>query len=248
MSLEAVRTLAVSWPKSQTRNQIDFNKVLLLSHYMPSDPDYPVIDVLPDYDPDLAMGVRIRAKNVTSVIHSLVDVDCKKLGVIYIIYISLEAAAEEEVFLQLSAEDYGHFLEFLPRMLLPNTRVTVLNPESGRNLFKTSVVSVPGAMAMLEQDREPETLPEALLPTYVRTLMCSPVSKEQLREKMTPGALLSLLHTLGLTDDEVVKTVGTFIQLNKCRNLPHCPHFSRLRCEGCHVVHYCDTKCQVGLL
>ena len=87
-----MRTLAVSWPKSQTRNQIDFNKVLLLSHYMSSEPDcYPVIDVLPDYDPDLAMGVRIRAKNVTSVIHSLVDVDCKKLG---IIYISLKDAAE----------------------------------------------------------------------------------------------------------------------------------------------------------
>ena len=147
MSLEAVRALAVSWPKSQTRKRVDFNKVLLLSHHVPSEPDYPVIDVLPDYDPDLAMGVRIRAKNVLSVIHSLVDADCEKQG---IIYISLKAAAEEEVFLQLSAEDYGNFLEFLPRMLLPNTRVTVLNPESGRNLFKTSVVSVPGAMAMLE--------------------------------------------------------------------------------------------------
>ena len=244
MSLEAMRTLAVSWPKSQTRNQIDSNKVLLLSHYMSSEPDYPVIDVLPDYDPDLAMGVRIRAKNVTSVIHSLVDVKCKKLG---IIYISLEAAAEEEVFLQLSTEDYGHFLHFLPRMLLPHTRVTVLNPESGRNMLKTLV---PGAMAMLELDRVPETLPESflLLPTYVRFLMCSPVSMEQLREKMTPGALLSLLYSSGLSDAEVVRTVGSFIQNNKCRNLPHCPYFSRLRCEGCHVVHYCDTKCQVGLL
>ena len=241
MSLEAVRTLAVSWPKSQTRNQIDFNKVLLLSHYMSSEPDYPVIDVLPDYDPDLAMGVRIRAKNVTSVTHSLVDVKCKKLG---IIYISLKDAAEEEVFLQLSAEDYGNFLQFLPRMLLPHTRVTVLNPESGRNMLKTLV---PGAMAMLEQDRFSETLPESLLPIYVRFLMCSPVSMEQLREKMTPGALLSLLYSSGLSDAAVVRTVGTFIQRNKC-HLPHCPHFSRLRCEGCHVVHYCDTKCQVGLL
>ena len=152
------------------------------------------------------------------------------------------------MFLQLSAEDYGNFLEFLPRMLLPNTRVTVLNPESGRNLFKTSVVSVPGAMAMLEQDREPETLPESLLPIYVRFLMCSPLSKEQLlREKMTPGTMLGLLYSSGLSDAEVVRTVGTFIQRNKC-HLPHCPHFSRLRCEGCHVVHYCDTKCQVGLL
>ena len=134
-------------------------------------------------------------------------------------------------------------------MLLPNTRVTVLNPESGRNLLKTSVVSVPGAMAMLELDRVPETLPESflLLPTYVRFLMCSPVSMEQLREKMTPGALLSLLYSSGLSDAEVVRTVGSFIQLNKC-HLPRCPHFSRLRCEGCHVVHYCDTKCQVGLL
>ena len=238
-----MRTLAVSWPKSQTRNRIDFNKVLLLSHHMPSEPEYPVIEMLPDYDPDLAMGVRIRAKNIISVIHSLVDVECKKLAVIYI---SLKAASEEEVFLHLSVESYGNFLQFLPKMLLPNTRVTVLNSDSGRNLFHSAVVSVRGVM--LEMDRVPDNGQESFLSTYVRFLMCSPLTKEQLREKMTPGALLSFLYTLGMTDAEVVRTVGSYIQINKCRNNPHCPHFSRLRCEGCHVVHYCDTKCQVGLL
>ena len=239
MSLEAVRTLAVSWPKS--RNQIDFNKVLLLSHYMSSEPDYPVIDVLPDYDPDLAMGVRIRAKNVISVVHCLADVEGKKLGVVNI---NLKAAAEEEVFLYLSDESYGKFLQFLPKMLLPDTRVTVLNPDNVHNLYNMLKML---ELLELKRPKRPGTLHESLLSSYVRFLMCSPVSKEQLREKMTPGALLSLLYTLGLTDVDVVSIVGYFIQLNKCRNLP-CPDFSRLRCEGCHVVHYCDTKCQVSLL
>ena len=244
LSLQAVRALKVGVFVPETQHFTHyFNKVLLLSHHMPSEPDYPVIDVLPDYDPDLAMGVRIRAKNVINVFHCLADVEGKKLGVVNI---SLKDAAEEEVFLYLSDESYGKFLQFLPKMLLPDTLVTVCDKlcpslsEHCRNILKflESKSGLSGS----------GTLHESLLTSYVRFLMSSPMNKEQLREKMRPGALLSLLYTLGLTDVEVVRTVvGSFIQLNKC-HLPHCPHFSRLRCEGCHVVHYCDTKCQVGLL
>ena len=151
----------------------------------------------------------------------------------------------------MSDESYHNFVSFLPGMLLSDTQVTDLDSESGLNLFYNAGVPFQALIRELKKVKEGRmTKPEfdaTFLPSYVRLIISSPMNKKELKEKMNPGSLLSFLSSLGWSDVQVVMALITFIERNKCQ-APHCPHFSRLRCEGCHVVHYCDTKCQVGLL
>ena len=91
--------------------------------------------------------------------------------------------------------------------------------------------------------RELEKAGSTYLPAYVKLMSSSPITKKELREKMTPGNLLSFLSSLAVTDEQVVATLMYFIVWHKC-GAPQCPHFSMLRCQGCHWAHYCDSNCQ----
>ena len=243
MCFVAVLPLAVRQNPGTTRSQSHYNKVLLLSQYRKDEPNYPVIHILPDYDPDLVMGVRMKSKDVVSIVHSSLSVNFLPETNVGIVYADIKADTEDSIFILLEAKEYENFVRFLPEMFPPEIRVTALDAETGFNLLKTAGMPSSVIMKHLE-DRQTGT---SFLPSYVRFLTSTPTTKKEFREKMSrPDNLLSFLASLGWTEEHVISGLACFVCGNKC-SYRKCPAFSRLRCEGCHVVHYCNTHCQAGL-
>jgi len=245
MSLEVVLPIVVTRnPRAERDIQSSsLNKVLLLSEYQEDEQNYPVINILPDYDPDLALGIRIQAKNLNCILHSSVKLQDKNFGIVYV-NVKATNTKEDDFYFLFSSEQYEHFSQIAPKLLLPKARVTVLDSENGSRMLETSGISVPEECLDNSMLRFSSLEP---LQSYVRFLTTSPtslVSKADFREQMSrQESLLSLLASLGWTDKHVMSTLVIFISSQKCAN-PSCPKFCRLSCGGCRMVHYCGLSCQ----
>ena len=247
MTFEVVRTIAASrYPGQRRRNNVDSpvvpnrNKMLLLSEYRQNEPNYPVLHVVPEYDPDMPLyDLKLQAKNCAGILHSShVLENGLEIGLVYVV---IKAGTEENIFIILSMEEYRHFLQFLPQMLPPEVGCWFKKLKRGLGCKLLNMSGIPSSDLKLEN----QSFLRSLYRSYVKFLTSCFTSKEQFKEKMSSqDDLLSFLASLGWTDQQLLHALSLFIFRNKCRNR-QCPAFSRLMCEGCHVVHYCNVDCQV---
>ena len=241
MSLEVVLTRGLI-----RRGRHKHSQVLLLSQYQKDDIDYPIITILPDYHPDLALGTRIKAQNLTKIQHSIFPVpgaEDQSYGAVLV-----KAAAEdgmkdlkkeEDFIFLLTMEEYEKFIQFAPKMFV---FFKMLTPEDPNNdCWKRSKHS--NILSETPPSSDEAALSDFLSP-YVKFLRRKNSSIEMLSFSLSPEETLGYVASLGWTEELVFKSLLSFLAKKKCKNLGFCPRFSHLKCEGCRLYHYCGVACQ----
>ena len=150
------------------------NKMLLLSEYRQNEPNYPVLHVVPEYDPDMPLyDIKLQAKNCAGIRHSShVLENGLEIGLVYVV---IKTGTEENIFIILSMEEYKHFLQFLPQMLPPEVGCWFKKLKRGLGCKLLNMSGIPSSDLKLEN----QSFLRSLYQSYVKFLTSCFTSKEQ---------------------------------------------------------------------
>ena len=240
MSLEVVLT------RGLTRGVMRYkhSQVLLLSQYQKDDVNYPIITILPDYHPDLALGTRIKARNLIHIKHGILPapgVEEENYGAVLVkaaIEDGTKDPQQEDLVFLLNVGEYDKFIQFAPKLFSNKVKLTPEDPGSDcwERSRHSNILSEP-----------PPTSDEAahsdFLSPYMKFLGRKNCSLELMSYSLTPEETLGFVASLGWTEELVFQSLLNFLLKKKCKNL-FCPRFTDLKCEGCRLYHYCGQACQ----
>ena len=199
--------------------------------------------ILPEYHPDLALGTRIKARNLTKIQHSVLTVpgvEGESYGAVFV-----KAAAEdgtqdlskEDFLFVLSVEEYEKFIQFAPRLFSKKAKISREDPDCWNSSTHSKILFEP------HQTSDEAAFSDFLSP-YIKFLNKKEFRPEVLALSLSLDKTLGYVASLGWTEDLVLRSLLCFLAKKKCKNLGFCLKFSHMKCDGCRLSHYCGVACQ----